>query len=88
MDHSDRKRINLNIIIKFIILVFDDYRSFKYNSSLDSPDDTTRRGYFDNNLSFESCTIGDTQTETLQKTFKTTSRRISGVENTTYVYIL
>ena len=63
MDHPDRKRINLNIIIKFIILVFDDYRSFKYNSSLDSPDDTTRRGYLDNNLSFESCTIGDTQTE-------------------------
>lgn len=96
MDHPDRKRINLNIIIKFIILVFDDYRSFKYNSSLDSPDDTTRRGYLDNNLSFESCTIGDTQTEkegsrsffcrTLQKTFKTTSRRISGVENTTYEY--
>ncbi|HZI71284.1 MAG TPA: hypothetical protein VFD60_08990, partial [Nitrososphaeraceae archaeon] len=39
------------------------YRSFKYNSSLDSPDDTTRRGYLDNNLSFESCTIGNTQTE-------------------------
>ena len=38
MDHSDRRRINQNIIIKFIILVFDDYRPFKYNSSLDSPD--------------------------------------------------
>ena len=46
--------------MKFIILVFDD-RSFKYNSSLESSNDTTRRGCFDNNLSFEPCTIGNTQ---------------------------
>jgi hypothetical protein len=49
-------------MIKFVVLIFDD-RSFKYNSSLDLSNDTTRRGYFDDNLNFEPCTIGDTQTK-------------------------
>jgi hypothetical protein len=47
-------------VVKFIILIIDD-RWFKYNSILNSKNDTVGADYFDNNICLESHTCGDSQ---------------------------